>query len=441
MGQCTKAALPRPLNLMARARSGSLKQTEDRQDPRPNLARPMVRQAHRDTAALLDGFDHVETRAEFETRIKEGKPLTVKLGLDPTSADLHLGHAVVLHKMQQFVEAGQNVVLIIGDFTARIGDPTGRNELRPPLTTEEIEANMKTYADQAGKVLDMERITLRYNSEWLSSLTIADMLRLLSQVTVAQMLEREDFRVRYGAGTPISLHEFLYPVAQAYDSIAIRADIELGGNDQLFNLLMGRHYQRHAGQREQICMTVPLLEGLDGVEKMSKSKGNYVGLTESPEQQFGKLMRITDEMIPRYARLAAFISKAQAGELTQGLNDGRLHPMKEKKRIAEEVVARYHGREAAKAAREYFERTVQRRELPAENIPELRLGEARKVAQLVVAAGFAQSRRAAERLISGNGVRVDGILVGDPNAQWTAAGPAVLSVGSRKFVRVLPNED
>ena len=400
----------------------------------------MTTQAQMTTDELLDGFDHVETRQEFEARIKEGKPLTVKLGLDPTSADLHLGHAVVLHKMQQFVEAGHNVVLLIGDFTARIGDPTGRNELRPPLSTEEIEANMQTYAAQASKVLDMERVTLRYNSEWLSPLTMADLLRLLSQVTVAQMLEREDFRTRYSAGTPISLHEFLYPVAQAYDSIALQADIELGGNDQLFNLLMGRHYQRHAGQREQICMTLPLLEGLDGIEKMSKSKGNYVGLTESPEQQFGKLMRITDEMIPRYARLAAFYPQAEAGRLTQGLNDGRLHPMDEKKRLAEDIVARYHGRDAAASAREYFERTVQRRELPTDNIPEIRLGEARKVSQVIVAAGFAESKRAAERLISGNGVKVDGILVGDPNTQWTAAGPAILSVGSRKFVRVLPNE-
>jgi tyrosyl-tRNA synthetase len=389
---------------------------------------------------LLDGFDHVETRQEFEARIREGKPLTVKLGLDPTSADLHLGHAVVLHKMQQFVEGGHNVVLLIGDFTARIGDPTGRNELRPPLSTEEIEVNMQTYAAQAGKVLDMDRVTLEYNSTWLGPLTMADLLRLLSQVTVAQMLEREDFRVRYGAGTPISLHEFLYPVAQAYDSIALRADVELGGNDQLFNLLMGRHYQRHAGQREQICMTLPLLEGLDGIEKMSKSKGNYVGLTEPAEQQFGKLMRITDEMIPRYARLAAFYSQSQSATLEEGLSGGRLHPMSEKKRLAEDIVALYHGRDAARAAREYFERTVQRKELPTDNVPEIRVGEARKVSQIIVAAGFAESKRAAERLISGNGVKVDGILVGDPNAQWTAAQPAVLSVGSRKFVRVLPNE-
>jgi tyrosyl-tRNA synthetase len=389
---------------------------------------------------LLDGFDHVETRPEFEARVKEGKPLTVKLGLDPTSADLHIGHAVVLHKLQQFVEAGHNVVLLIGDFTARIGDPTGRNELRPPLSTEEIEANMKTYADQAGKVLDMERIRLEYNSTWLAPLSMADLLRLLARVTVAQMLEREDFRTRYTGGTPISLHEFLYPVAQAYDSVALKADVELGGNDQLFNLLMGRHYQRESGQREQICMTVPLLEGLDGVEKMSKSKGNYVGLTEPAEQQFGKLMRITDDMIPRYARLGAYRSIAEVGRLTQGLNDGGLHPMTEKKRLAEEIVARYHGAQAAAAAREYFERTVQRKELPSDNVPEMRLGEARRVIDAIVAAGFAESKRAAERLISGNGVKVDGILVTDPKAAWTAAGPAILSVGSRKFVKVIPNE-
>jgi len=195
------------------------------------------------TEELLDGFDHVETRAEFEARIKEGKPLRVKLGLDPTTPDLHIGHAVVLHKMQQFVEAGHDVVLLIGDTTASIGDPSGRNEMRPPLSREQIEHNMRTYAEQAGKVLDMERITIRYNSEWLAKLQLADILRLLSQVTVAQMLEREDFHKRYSSGTPIALHEFLYPMAQAYDSVAMHADIELGGNDQLFNLLMGRHYQ------------------------------------------------------------------------------------------------------------------------------------------------------------------------------------------------------
>ena len=351
------------------------------------------------TEELLDGFDHVETRPEFEARIREGRPLTVQLGLDPTSADLHIGHAVVLHKLQQFVDAGE----------------------------------------QAGKVLDMERIKLDYNSRWLAPLSMADLLRLLARVTVAQMLEREDFRARYGGGTPISLHEFLYPVAQAYDSVALEAGVELGGNDQLFNLLMGRHYQRESGQREQICMTVPLLEGLDGVEKMSKSKGNYVGLTEPAEQQFGKLMRITDEMIPRYARLGAFRSLPEVERLAQGLIGGALHPMEEKKRLAQDIVARYHGSAAAKTAREYFERTVQRRELPSD-VREMPAGGARRVTDVIVAAGFAESKRAAERLISGNGVKVDGILVSDPRAPWTAVQSATLSVGSRKFVKVLPSE-
>lgn len=391
------------------------------------------------TEELLDGFDHVETRAEFEARIKEGKPLRVKLGLDPTTPDLHIGHAVVLHKMQQFVEAGHDVVLLIGDTTASIGDPSGRNEMRPPLSREQIEHNMHTYAEQAGKVLDMERITIRYNSEWLANLQLADILRLLSQVTVAQMLEREDFHKRYSGGTPIALHEFLYPMAQAYDSVAMHADVELGGNDQLFNLLMGRHYQEHAGQRKQLCMTVPLLEGLDGVDKMSKSKGNYVGLTEPANEQFGKLMRITDEMIPRYGRLGARWSTAEAARVASALESGSVNPMDEKKRLAEAVVTLYHGAQAARDAREYFERTVQRREIPTDNIPAIPLGDAKRVVDVIVGAGFAESKRAAERLISGNGVKVDGILVTDPRAPWTAAQPAILSVGARKFVKVQPN--
>lgn len=387
---------------------------------------------------LLDGFDHVETRAEFEARLREDKPLTVKLGLDPTSADLHLGHAVVLRKLQQFVHAGHDVVLVIGDFTSRIGDPSGRNELRPPLSAAQIEANMKTYAEQAGKILDIERIRLAYNSEWLAPLSLTELLRLFSKVTVAQVLEREDFRSRYAAGTPIYFHEFLYPIAQAYDSVALGAAVELGGNDQLFNLLMGRHYQRDAGQREQVCMTVPLLEGLDGVEKMSKSKDNYVGIAEPAREQFGKLMRIRDEMIPRYARLAAFRTASGAAALEAGIASGSMHPMEEKKRLAADVVALYHGADAARDAREYFERTVQQRQLPQSGVAEFRSGGLRRVAEIMTAAGLAESKRAAERLISGKGVRIDGILVTDPRAAWGAAGPAVLSVGSRKFVRVIP---
>jgi tyrosyl-tRNA synthetase len=388
---------------------------------------------------LLDGFEHVETAGDFKERLALGRPLRVKLGIDPTSPDLHLGFMVVLHKLQRFAQAGHEVTLIIGDFTARIGDPSGRNAMRPPLTTDEIEANMHTYREQAGKVLDLERVRIRYNSEWLGILDFSQVVRLASHVTVAQMLERNDFNLRYASNTPISLHEFLYPIAQAYDSIAIEADVELGGSDQLFNLLLGRDFQREHGQLPQICATVPLLIGLDGVKKMSKSLGNYVGIAESAQTQFGKLMSMSDALIPMYARLAAFRTQQQADDLAAQLAADTLDPMNEKKQLAQEIVARYHGEEEAARARQYFERTVQRREIPSgEELPEVRRGEAKRVVDVLVLAGFADSKRAAERLISGNGVKVDGIVVDDPRAAWSSDAPAVLSVGSRKFVRVLP---
>jgi tyrosyl-tRNA synthetase len=387
-------------------------------------------------AVFVDGCDHVETRRELEGRLALGRPLRVKLGLDPTSPDLHLGHAIVLRKMQQFVEAEHDVTLVIGSMTARIGDPSGRNQLRPPLSDVQIAANMRTYAEQAGKVLDMERVHLRYNAEWLAPLTMEDLIKLLAQTTVAQMLDRNDFAARYAAGTPISLHEFLYPVAQAYDSVALRADVELGGNDQLFNLLMGRSYQEHAGQAPQICMTTPLLEGIDGKAKMSKSTGNHIGLTEPPEDQFGKVMRIPDEMIARYARLAAGGSRAAVEALERDLASGRAAPMEEKKRVAQEVVALYHGAEPAERARANFERTVQRRELPAE-MATIEVGDARRLSEVIVRAGFAGSRREAERLVLGGGVRIDGMPVRDPATPWTATTPVVLSVGSRRFARIV----
>ncbi|HXP94107.1 MAG TPA: tyrosine--tRNA ligase [Candidatus Binatia bacterium] len=392
-----------------------------------------------DAEYLLDGFEHVETINEFRARLKLGRPLRIKLGIDPTSPDLHLGFMVVLHKLQRFAETGHDVTLIIGDFTAKIGDPSGRKVTRPQLTDEEIEANMRTYREQAGKVLDLERVRVRYNSEWLGKLSVADLIRLLAKTTVAQMLERNDFHERYVSGEPISLHELLYPVAQAYDSVAIQADVELGAIDQLFNLLLGRHYQREFGQLPQICAMTPLLVGLDGTMKMSKSLGNYVGISEPPQTQFGKLMSIPDGLMPTYARYAAFRSQADADKLAADPAAGRADPMLEKKRLAEEIVARYHGAASAAAAADYFERTVQRRELPTDGLAELPIGEAARVVDVIVKAGFAESRRAAERLISGNGVKVDGIAVSDPKALWTATEPAVLSVGARKFVRVVPN--
>jgi len=387
---------------------------------------------------LLEGFEHVETVADFNERLRLGRPLRVKLGIDPTSPDLHLGFMVVLHQLQRFAEAGHRVTLIIGDFTARIGDPSGRNVTRPQLSRDEIEANMREYRQQAGKVLDLERIEVRYNSEWLDPLSLADLVKLLAKTTVAQMLERNDFRERHDAGVAISLHEFLYPVAQAYDSVAIEADVELGGTDQLFNLLLGRQFQREFGQLPQICATVPLLVGLDGQKKMSKSFGNYVGVAEPPAEQFGKLMKIPDELLPVYARLAAFRSRADSELLATELAAGRANPMDEKKQLAEEIVTRYHGAAAATGARDFFEATVQRREIPTGNLEEIELGDCKRVSEVLVKAGLAESRRAAERLIAGNGVKIDGEPVRDANAPWRSGGPAVLSVGSRRFVKVLP---
>ena len=394
--------------------------------------------AARDAAvALADGCDHVETLGELAARIALGRPLRVKLGLDPTTADLHIGHAVVLRKLQQFVEAGHDVTLLIGDFTARIGDPTGRNQMRPPLDDAAIEANMRTYAEQAGKVLDMERVTLRFNSEWLSGISFSALIKLLAQTTVAQMLERNDFSLRYAAGTPISLHEFLYPMAQAYDSVALQSDVELGGSDQLFNLLMGRPYQQHAGQDAQICLTVPLLEGLDGNKKMSKSLGNHIALTDTAIDQFGKVMRIPDELLGRFARLAAGWSASETERVVAGIAAGTLAPMDEKKRIAQAVAAMYHGADAARAAREHFERTIQRGEAP-EDLSEIHLGVARTVVEVVLAAEFAKSKRDAVRLVTEGAVRVDGMPVTDVRAPWPTNTPAVLQVGARRFVRVLP---
>ena len=389
-------------------------------------------------AELLDGFDHVETVADFQERLKSGRPLRVKLGIDPTSPDLHLGFMVVLNQLDRFARAGHHVTLIIGDFTARIGDPSGRNVTRPQLTQDEIEANMQTYREQAGKVLDLDRIELRYNSEWLDKLGLGDLVKLLSKTTVAQMLERNDFHDRYAAGAPISLHEFLYPVAQAYDSVAIEADVELGGTDQLFNLLLGRQFQREFGQAPQICATVPLLVGLDGEKKMSKSLGNYVGVAEAPRDQFGKLMRLPDALLPAYARYAAFRPATEVARLETAVAANSINPMEEKKQLAQDIVTRYHGAEAAAAARDYFERTVQRKEIPTDDVPVMSAGDCKRVTELLVRSGFASSKREAERLIAGGGVKIDGVVVSDAKQPWLATEPAILSVGSRKFAKVLP---
>lgn len=378
-----------------------------------------------DVEYLLDGFAHVETTDEFRERLVLGRPLRVKLGIDPTSPDLHLGFMVVLNALQRFAESGHDVILIIGDFTARIGDPSGKKITRPQLSADEIEANMKTYLDQAARVLDLDRIAVRHNSEWLGSLSSADVVKLAGKTTVAQMLERNDFRERYEAGDAISLHELLYPIAMAYDSVVVEADVELGGVDQLFNLLMGRHYQRELGQAPQICAMVPLLIGLDGVQKMSKSLGNYVGVTEPAEMQFGKLMSIPDALIPMYARYAAFLPQSEVDRLA------RAQPMDVKKRLAQAIVARYHDPEAGERAREYFERTVQRKELPRREDLTVATTSTQSVSALLAELGMAQSRREAERKILEGSVKIDNQVVRDKNATESRA-EFVLSLGNTR---------
>ena len=311
-----------------------------------------------------------ELRDKLDRSLKIGVPLKVKLGLDPTAPDLHIGHTVVLQKLKDFQSLGHQVIIIIGDFTGMIGDPSGRSETRKPLTRTEIEANAETYRVQLGKILDMDRTRVEFNSTWLAPLKLEDLIRLTATVTVAQLLQRDDFAGRYAAGRPISLHEFLYPICQAYYSVALGADVELGGTDQTFNLLVGRDLQRAFGQAPQVAITTPILEGLDGTQKMSKSLGNYVGITEPPGEIYGKLMSVPDSLMLRYFTLVTRLPEAEIRELTEGLAAGRVHPMEAKKRLAFTVTAQCHGEAAAREAEAGFARVVQRKEVP-EKIDEI----------------------------------------------------------------------
>jgi tyrosyl-tRNA synthetase len=401
-------------------------------------------------ARLVEGCDHVVTAGELEDRIAKKGRLTVKFGIDPTGTELHLGHAVVLHKMQQFVELGHRVILLIGDFTAKIGDPTGRNESRPPLTDDQIAANMRDYRAQAGKVLDLERVELMYNSTWLAPLTFADLNRLAALTTVAQMLTRNDFSERYSQGTPIGLHEFLYPVAVAYDSVMMKADVELGGSEQLYNLLMGRDYQGSLGQPKQICMTTPILVGTDGLVRMGKSRDNYVGLFESAHKQFGKLMTIPDEAIPEFARLAAFWTRDEVEELTTGLQAGSIDPMAAKKDVAKAIVALYHGAQAASAERESYGRMANASlGLSGELEAELTTvdGDWKTLAEMLIAKRLASSKREVQRLITERILLRNGVpVVGEARQAWTpvteavtySIGKRLLSGGVLRAVKILP---
>jgi tyrosyl-tRNA synthetase len=362
-----------------------------------------------------------------------GVPLRIKLGLDPTAPDIHLGHTVVLNKLRQLQDLGHTVIFLIGDFTSMIGDPSGRNSTRPPLTRDEIEANAQTYRRQADLVLDPARTQVRFNSEWSDALGARGMIELAARYTVARMLERDDFTKRFKGGVPISVHEFLYPLMQGYDSVALQSDLELGGTDQKFNLLMGRHLQQEYGQEPQCILTMPLLEGLDGVEKMSKSKGNYVGLTEPPAQMFGKLMSISDELMWRYYELLSFRPMAEVAELRRDCDAGR-NPRDAKVALAQEIVARFHGARAAEAALADFENRA-RGGIP-DDLPQVRLkGAPLGIGAVLKQAGLVPSTSEAMRMVEQGGVRIDGAPVSDKGLK-VPAGTVVVQVGKRKFARV-----
>ena len=394
----------------------------------------MVREA---LAVTLRGAEELIPQDDWLRKLARseatGVPLRIKLGLDPTAPDIHVGHTVVLNKLRQLQDLGHTVIFLIGDFTSMIGDPSGRNTTRPPLTAEQIRVNAETYRAQAYKILDPARTELRYNSEWSDPLGARGMIQLAAKYTVARMMERNDFHERFKAGTPISIHEFLYPLMQGYDSVALKSDLELGGTDQKFNLLMGRHLQGEYGQEPQCILTMPLLEGLDGVEKMSKSKGNYIGITEDANTMFAKVMSISDTLMWRWYTLLSFRSEAQIATLKAEVEGGR-NPRDAKVGLAKEITARFHSAAAADAAEQDF---VNRSKggVPDE-IPELALaGAPLGIAQLLKQAGLAPSTSEANRLIDGGGVRIDQAPVSDKGLKLEA-GTYVVQVGKRKFARV-----
>lgn len=389
---------------------------------------------------IKSGVSQLTPESALVDKLKSGKSLRIKLGVDPTAPDLHLGHAVPLRKLRQFQDLGHTVVLIIGDFTALIGDPSGRNTMRPPLTPEQVEENAATYIEQAFHILDPDKTELRHNSEWLSALGFAEILALASRFTVARILERDDFSKRYNEQKPISLHEFLYPMAQAYDSVAIKADVEIGGTDQLFNLLAGRELMEKEGMEPQVVLTLPLLEGTDGVQKMSKSYGNYIGLTDEPSDMFGKVMSIPDGLMPTYYRLATAVPIKEIESLEAALTAGEAHPNKAKRRLAAEIVAIYYGTEAAIAAENDFDRVFKHHDAP-EDMPEYAADLSGDVylPGLMVDSGLTNSNGEARRFIDGGGVKINGEAVDSKCYEMPGESlkDAVLQVGKRKFVRLI----
>lgn len=389
---------------------------------------------------LKRGTDEIlieeELAKKLERSQKTGKPLIIKAGFDPTAPDLHLGHTVLIQKMAQFQKFGHTVVFLIGDFTGLVGDPSGRSKTRPQLTREEIDKNAETYKAQVFKILDPKKTVIRFNSEWLDKLTSQEFVRLTAKANVARMLERDDFNKRFKEGITISVHEFLYPLLQAYDSVVLKADVELGGRDQKFNLLLGRELMRDDGLEPQVCMTVPLLEGLDGVQKMSKSLGNYVGVTEAPNDIFGKLMSIPDSLIIRYYTLLSGRSLEDVGRIDQSIKRGDLHPREAKIRFAYEMVDRFHDADAAHKAKEYFERVISRKENPDE-MPEKKLGPGEVwLPKLLVELGAVSSTSDGKRLIAQGGLKIDQVPYKDEKFTLLPDKVVVIQAGKRKYIRL-----
>jgi tyrosyl-tRNA synthetase len=393
--------------------------------------------AEEQVAELKRGTAEVLLEAELLTKLRRGQPLRVKAGFDPTAPDLHLGHTVLINKMRRFQDLGHEVLFLIGDFTGLIGDPSGRNATRPALTVEEVQANATTYQQQIFKILDPHKTRIVFNSHWMNEMSSVGLIRLAAKHTVARMLERDDFAKRYKGGQPIAIHEFLYPLVQGYDSVALKADVELGGTDQKFNLLVGRQLQEAFGQEPQVVITMPLLEGLDGVNKMSKSLGNYIAVTEPADDMFGKLMSVSDELMWRYFDLLSFRSNAELAELRGAVDAGR-NPMTAKLELAKEITGRFHGPEAADRAEDSFRSRSQKREMPTdiptrvETIEEATISLARLLKQV----GLAESTSAAHRLIEQGGVKIDGERVDNPRATLTSGSARVLQVGKRGFLRI-----
>jgi len=381
-----------------------------------------------------------ELKARLEKSLKTGKPLRAKLGLDPTAPDIHLGHTVVIRKLKHFQDLGHTAVFLIGDFTALVGDPTGQSETRPPLSREQVKTNAKTYLDQVFKILDRGKTEVRYNSEWLDKLTSYDIVRLCAKYRVARMLEREDFHKRLSEQLPISMHELLYPLLVAYDSVVLEADVELGATEQKFNLLMGREIQREYGAESQVCLTMPILVGLDGQRKMSKTLGNYVGITEPPGEMFGKMMSIPDQIMWSYYELVTDRTPPEIAALKKEVSGGALHPMEAKMRLAQEVISGFHGEDPARKAAENFQRVFRDRQAPDDaRVEKLPKGPARKLTALLVDLKLVSSKGEAERLIKQGGVEIDGVRIDDPRKDIDFSQPLefLLRAGKKKFVRVV----